>query len=308
MHHSDLNLLPVLRVLLEEANVTRAAERLHLSVSAASRALDRGRRMFDDPLLVPHGRGVAPTAVAVDLLPRLTKALDGLDDVFAAPPPFDPARIRRQLNIRAADVLVALIGTSLSRIVSAEAPGAVLRFQSETDHDVADLRAGDCLLGIGSYSDLTADLDLELLVTEPLVGVARAGGDLARGAPVSIEEFAAADHVVVSRLGHRRGPVDKLLAERGLSRRVIAVVPSMLTALSMVGSSESTTIAPRRVVEESIPGGLSGFELPFPTPMVDVHQVWHRRFGGDPEHRWLRGCVRRATNGIVTPETELGAE
>ena len=46
----DLNLLPVLEILLEEQSVTAAAARLHLSQSAVSKQLTRLREVFDDPL------------------------------------------------------------------------------------------------------------------------------------------------------------------------------------------------------------------------------------------------------------------
>ena len=46
----DLNLLVPLKALLEERHVTRAAEKVGLSQPAMSRALQRLRRMFGDPL------------------------------------------------------------------------------------------------------------------------------------------------------------------------------------------------------------------------------------------------------------------
>src|SRR5689334_3166810 len=52
----DLNLLVALEALLDEANVTRAAERVHLSQPAMSDALQRLRRLFGDELLVRVGR------------------------------------------------------------------------------------------------------------------------------------------------------------------------------------------------------------------------------------------------------------
>lgn len=45
----DLNLLVTLQTLLQEQNVTRAAERLHLSQPAVSSQLSRLRTLFDDP-------------------------------------------------------------------------------------------------------------------------------------------------------------------------------------------------------------------------------------------------------------------
>ena len=52
----DLNLLVMLDALLEERNVTRASERLHVGQSAASGALARLREHFSDELLVSVGR------------------------------------------------------------------------------------------------------------------------------------------------------------------------------------------------------------------------------------------------------------
>lgn len=48
----DLNLLVVLKALLEERNTTKAAERLAMSQPAVSRALARLRLLYDDPLLI----------------------------------------------------------------------------------------------------------------------------------------------------------------------------------------------------------------------------------------------------------------
>ena len=57
LRNLDLNLLQPLHALLEERHVTRAAARTFLSQPAMSRALERLRDMFGDPLLVRSGRG-----------------------------------------------------------------------------------------------------------------------------------------------------------------------------------------------------------------------------------------------------------
>src|SRR3954466_3372243 len=72
----DLNLLVTLEALLAERNVTRAAARLHLSQPAVSAQLNRLRKLFDDPLLIPAQRGMTPTAKALELLEPLRQALD----------------------------------------------------------------------------------------------------------------------------------------------------------------------------------------------------------------------------------------
>ncbi len=59
LRNLDLNLLVTLNALLTEHNVTRAAERLHLSQPTVSVQLARLRKVFEDPLLIPGPRGCA---------------------------------------------------------------------------------------------------------------------------------------------------------------------------------------------------------------------------------------------------------
>src|SRR5688572_15816404 len=58
---TDLNLLFVLSVVLEEQSVTRAARRLHVTAPAVSNSLARLRALLGDPLVVRSGRGLVPT-------------------------------------------------------------------------------------------------------------------------------------------------------------------------------------------------------------------------------------------------------
>ena len=87
----DLNLLVTLDVLLSEHNVTRAAERLHLSQPSVSVHLARLRDHFGDPLLLPGPRGMRPTARAEALREPLREALAALAQAVSADTPFDPA-------------------------------------------------------------------------------------------------------------------------------------------------------------------------------------------------------------------------
>ena len=88
----DLNLLVTLEALLAEQNVTRAAERLHLSQPAVSTQLSRLRTLFDDPLLIPTQRGMTSTAKAQELLDPLRFALDQVRATLAEHRHFDPSK------------------------------------------------------------------------------------------------------------------------------------------------------------------------------------------------------------------------
>jgi hypothetical protein len=72
----DLNLLPVLRALLEERSVTRATCCVGLTQGAASAALSRLRARLGDDLLLREGRQVNLTPVGRGLPPLLYAAAD----------------------------------------------------------------------------------------------------------------------------------------------------------------------------------------------------------------------------------------
>lgn len=63
----DLNLLKAFDVLMDEKNVSKAAERLAITQPAMSGILVRLRESFDDPLFVRVQRGVVPTNRALAL-------------------------------------------------------------------------------------------------------------------------------------------------------------------------------------------------------------------------------------------------
>ncbi|MBR8657814.1 LysR family transcriptional regulator, partial [Achromobacter sp. Marseille-Q0513] len=101
----DLNLLVTLEALLVEQNVTRAAERLHLSQPAVSAQLSRLRDLFDDPLLIPVQRGMTPTAKALELLDPLRLALDQVRATLGEHRHFDPAKASLTIAIACTDYL-----------------------------------------------------------------------------------------------------------------------------------------------------------------------------------------------------------
>jgi DNA-binding transcriptional LysR family regulator len=296
MQSIDLNLLPVLLALLEEENVTRAARRLNLSVPATSRSLERARRLFDDPLLVRSGRNVVMTPRARALLPELSAALERMAGVLDRPERLAPEHIRRTFVVRCNEAVIAAAGAALVALTSTEAPHAEIRFELETADDMVALRRGDVDLLIGSYSDATGDIESESLLDERIVAVVRAGHPVVRaGSRPGYNRFARLEHIVVSRKGARHKSFDGELQEHGLERTILAVVPSFAVALSMVATSDATTLAPSRLASLLLEhGALISFHPPVALPVVTISQHWHASNSVDQSHRWLRSCVTRA--------------
>src|SRR6266851_4314879 len=100
----DLNLLVVFDALMAERNVTRAAERNGLSQPAVSKALNRLRFLFDDPLFVRRDRAMEPTARALELAGPIHGALADISRTLTLPGAFDPATVSAIVKIATIDL------------------------------------------------------------------------------------------------------------------------------------------------------------------------------------------------------------
>ena len=123
----DLNLLIALDVLLDEGNVSRAAERLHLSQPAASAALGRLRNYLGDELLVLHGKRMIPTSYAESLRPEVKRILEQVDGVISMSAECNPLRSERVFRLMASDYITTVLLIPLAaKLEVQELPGRIV--------------------------------------------------------------------------------------------------------------------------------------------------------------------------------------
>jgi DNA-binding transcriptional LysR family regulator len=300
MADADLNLLTALDALLCEGSVAGAARRLGLSASAMSRTLARLRAATGDPLLVRAGRVMVPTPHAAALRERVGDLAQGARSVLRpAAASLNLAALKRSFTIRCNDGFLEIFSPQLVAAVTAVAPQVQLRFAPKPDKDVGALRDGRIDLEIGVIGESGPEVRLQALFRDHFVGVVRDGHPLLRKRKVTPEHYAACGHVVASRRGVAWGPVDAGLAELGLIRTVVAVVPGFRTALAIAASSELVALVTHSYFDgaqgdngNALPTGMRSFALPVRTGQITVSQIWHPRLDADAAHRWLRHLIR----------------
>ncbi|PWC37534.1 LysR family transcriptional regulator [Azospirillum sp. TSO35-2] len=301
MTHPDFNLLLTLDVLLAEGSVARAARRLRLSPSAMSRALARLREVTGDPLLVRAGRGLVPTPRALELRGRLGPLVQEVEAVLRPAETLDLTRLARTFTLRNREGFVENFGPALIARVGEQAPGVRLRFVPKPDRDSATLRDGSVDLETGVVGDATGpELRAQALFRDRFVGVVRPGHPLS-GAAVTPALYAAGRHILVSRRGADRGPIDDALNAAGLRREIVTVVGGFSEALALARASDLIASVPERYTG-TLRVGLHSFPLPLILPEVTISLLWHPRMDADPAHRWLRGCVREVCAEPPMPE------
>ncbi|MEA3011620.1 MAG: hypothetical protein QOD42_165 [Sphingomonadales bacterium] len=289
----DLNLLVTLDALLAEGSVARAAKRLRLSPSAMSRALARLRETIGDPLLVRAGRGLVPTPRALALGEQVGRLVEDAQAVLRPAAALDLARLVRTFTLRASEGFAETFGPGLIARVGAEAPGVRLRFLAKPDKDSTPLRDGSVDLETGVVGRFMGpEVRARALFRDRFIGAVRPGHPLSRSR-ITPALYAGGRHILVSRRGRDRGPIDEALEPFGLQRDIAAIVGGFATALALARSSDLVASVPERH-SASLRAGLFSFPLPVPVPELTISLLWHPRLDADPAHRWLRGCVRDA--------------
>jgi DNA-binding transcriptional LysR family regulator len=293
----DLNLFVLFEAVLEERHVARAAQRLHVSPSAVSHGLGRLRRLMNDPLFLRQPKGVVPTERALELAASVADILDRARRLMENAEAFDPARSKRRFMIGAPDGVSAVILTPLLAEIRRDAPGIDLRVRNLVGHQFAqalvtlDNRELDAaILPVG---DLPARFVSRHLYDEDFVIVRRAGHSLGRN--LTLASYCAAPHLVVSVSGDPQGPVDRELAKRGKSRRVVLTVSNFMQALAIVAESDLVAALPRQfVAKHAKPYNLVVSEPPFPFLSAPLRVVAPQAALSDAGLVWLLDVIERA--------------
>lgn len=294
----DLNLLVVLRTLLETRSVSRTAEHSGMSQPAVSRALAKLRLTFDDALLVKSGTVMRPTVRGAALLGPVQHALAGVADVFASRPAFDPASTERVFRIATTDYGATVILPRLADMMVSAAPRASVEI---TPVDAQTFRnLGDINIDVALYSDnpVPPSLRTRNLFDERFACVVRAGHPAAGRAAAGelrLEDFLSFSHILVTVTGGRGGPVDNALAALGHTRHVAVRVPYFATAALVAASSDLILTIPRRAaLGFADDRRLQLVEPPIELPTFGYRMVWHERTHAEADHAWLRRLILQA--------------
>lgn len=291
--HSDLDghALALLVAVLEEGSITGAAARLGVTQSAVSHGLEKLRAIVGDPLFLRSGRGVVPTARAEALLPAARSLLEGLRG-FVTAGGFDPARAAGTVTVAANDLQRELLMPALLDTLRREAPGLLLRIIPSGVPSAEMLREGHCQVVLSPRPPEAGDIVHKRLFQD------RYGvyfDPARRSAPQGLDDYLAAEHVTVVYEPQRSLEFDRVLAERGLRRRVVATVPGMGAIAGLVRGSARLATAPR-LLQGPLMHGLAQVELPLPGPDLPMFMIWHARHQADAQHQWLRNAIETAAS------------
>ncbi len=303
----DLNLLIILKILLDENNVTKASEKLNLSQSATSHALNRLRKMFNDPLLERSRTGMRPTARALALQGSLENILLEIEQLIEEPI-FRPEEATGTVRIAASDYATTVILPSVLKQLARESPYINIECYDWHPDTLERLRIGeiDLALGVVDLDDSDRRLRCQNLFPESFASVVRADHPIVQ-ASITLESYISWPHALITITGSpilsikksHKSHVDRILEESGVNRRVMLKLPHFLSAALIIDGTDLILTLPRRIAMlfKNI-ANIAVFEPPMDLGAYEYMQVWHARSDNIPLQVWLRNMISAQTQDI----------
>ena len=298
LRNLDLNLLHPLHALLEERHVTRAAKRSFLSQPAMSRALERLREMFGDPLLVRSGRAYERTVRGERVLRELEALVPRLEAMVRGEQ-FDPARSQERFRVAMTDHASMILMPSLVARVRRAAAHVKLEVSAWRAQAYADVTAGRIDMALSAEESPPA---LETEVVFDLDFVCLVGSALrARTRRFTLKQYLQLPHALVETLEGQQTLVDRPLAQLGAKRRVALSLPFFVTAIFAIAQTDLVLTLPRKLAK--IAAGMAGLRVVEPPREIKAFpyfMAWHPRLAQEPAQAWFREQLRMVARGIRT--------
>jgi DNA-binding transcriptional LysR family regulator len=306
---TDLNLLVALQILLEERNVTRAAERLSVSQPALSKTLQKLRDSFEDELFTRTAHGLVPTPRAEELARELPALLESVERVLGDEG-FDPATFDGSFKILLPPILSEALLPGLMAELSEVGPGVQV-VTAEVTPDYQDkLKKGEA--DFAAFVALETERDI---LAEPIATIAprcymRIDHRLA-GKELSLQEFLAYPHLRLYLPGLTRentSMVDDVLGQYGVHRNIIMETTQFSAAVGVLCRTDALLVANAGFEA----GGLyreriRGEEMPAELQRMirNTHSrnrgrmslMRHTRTSRSSAHQWMRTLLMKHLTG-----------
>lgn len=302
---TDLNLLVALQILLEERNVTRAAERLSVSQPALSKTLQKLRDSFEDELFTRTAHGLVPTPRAEELGRELPGLLETVEHVLGDVE-FSPETYAGSFKLLMPPILCESLLPNLMAELAQAAPNVQI-IMAEVPPDYQDqLKKGEA--DFAAFVALETERDI---LAEPIAAIAprcymRTDHPLA-DKEMDLKDFLAYPHLRLYLPGLTRentSMVDDVLGQYGVHRHIVLETTQFSSAVGVLTRTDSLLVANAGFQE----GGLYreriiGHEMPAELKRMirNTHSgnrgkmslMRHTRTSRSAPHQWMRAMLMR---------------
>lgn len=311
---TDLNLLVALQILLEERNVTRAAERLSVSQPALSKTLQKLRDAFEDELFTRTAHGLVPTPRAEELGAELPALLETVERVLGDSE-FDPATYTGSFKLLLPPILCEALLPGLIAELDETAPGVQIMTAEITPDYQELLKKGE--IDFAAFVALETERDIH---AEPITTLAPrcymgVGHPLVDKSEIDLQDFLAYSHLRLYLPGLTRentSMVDDVLGQYGVHRNIALETTQFASAVGVLARTDCLLVANSGFEAGGLYKDLiTGREMPAELQRMirNTHSnnrgkmslLRHTRTSRSAPHQWMRTLLMKHLSGPGEP-------
>ena len=285
-HKIDINLYPLFIAIFEQKSISKSAQLLCISQSAASHALQRLRQNLQDDLFVRAGSQMLPTPFAERIYPVIKNALFAIQSISIEKQSFDPSMVQT-LKIAIHDEIEPIILPKL--VEHFHQLNLEVQFSSiklDRKNVVTDLATQQIDFVIDLEQNFTDKIQFKTLVQDQFVVCTQQQS-------MTAEIYFALPHIGVS--SRRTGVLveDIYLNRKQLSRQIFLRCQHYSTALQILAQQAAVilTIPKNMLAHLHMAEGLNIFEVPVELPNINIGMYWHKDLQENARHMFLRNEI-----------------
>lgn len=292
----DFAALRTLRLVHAHGSFSRTAEALGQAQSTVSYTISRLRDVFDDPLFVRQGQGVAATQRCSEIVEQAGDLLDRFEQLVA-PRDFDPSVASIEIAISCNFYERVTIIPEVIRLLRREAPGMRLKIISSTVRGKRQLTRSESDILIGPIQIEDAGYFKRSLFTEEYVCIMDPGNPLAR-VPLGVEAFVQAPQVVVNYGNGFRSRFLTIMEREGFFPNTVMEVPSPASLHLLLSETDMIATVPSRIAK-GFGENVAVVPCPFPAK-IPIDMFWTARTHSSAPHVWLRTAIATVANKTLS--------
>ena len=287
-HRIDINLYPLFIAIYEQKSISKAAQILCISQSAASHALQRLRQHLQDDLFVRAGSKMLPTPFAEQIYPVIKNALIAIQGISLQKQNFDSSMVQT-LKIAVHDEIEPIIFPKL--VKHFHQLDLAIQFSSiklDRKNVVTDLATQQIDFVIDLEKNFGEKTQFEKLVQDQFVVCTQQQN-------MTEDIYLASPHIGVS--SRRTGVLveDIYLNRKQLSRHIFLRCQHYSTALQILSQQSQAilTIPKHILVHLQLADGLNVFDVPVELPNLVMGMYWHKERELNSRHKFLRSEISK---------------
>lgn len=285
-HRIDINLYPLFMAVYEQKSISKAAQVLSITQSAASHALQRLRLHLNDDLFVRAGSKMLPTPFAEQIYPVIRTALFSIQNISKPKQIFDPKSIQT-LKIAVHDEIEPIIFPKIvQHFQDLDLNIQFLSSKLDRKNVVADLATQQIDFVIDLEQYYAEKIAFHNLVQDQFVVCTQL-------TKVDEQIYFSAPHIGVS--SRRTGVLleDIYLNKLQFSRKISFRCQHYSTALQILQQNPQTMLTiPHAILSHlHIPEVIKIFKHPVELPFLNMGLYWHNQLNENSRHIFLRNEI-----------------